>query len=36
MKTDLFVAGTWREASDGSRIAVIDPATGEGITTAAS
>jgi acyl-CoA reductase-like NAD-dependent aldehyde dehydrogenase len=36
MKTDLFIAGTWREASNGSRIAVIDPAAGEEITTAAS
>jgi succinate-semialdehyde dehydrogenase/glutarate-semialdehyde dehydrogenase len=36
MKTDLFIAGKWREASDGSRIPVLDPATGEEITTVAS
>jgi succinate-semialdehyde dehydrogenase/glutarate-semialdehyde dehydrogenase len=37
MKTDLFIAGKWREASDGARIPVLDPATtGEEITTVAS
>ncbi|MEV4318963.1 NAD-dependent succinate-semialdehyde dehydrogenase [Actinocrispum sp. NPDC049592] len=36
MKTDLFVDGKWREASDGSRIDVLDPATGASITSVAS
>jgi succinate-semialdehyde dehydrogenase/glutarate-semialdehyde dehydrogenase len=36
MKTDLFIDGKWREASDGSRIDVIDPATGNVITSVAS
>jgi succinate-semialdehyde dehydrogenase / glutarate-semialdehyde dehydrogenase len=36
MNTGLFVDGKWRDASDGSRISVIDPATGNEITTVAS
>jgi succinate-semialdehyde dehydrogenase/glutarate-semialdehyde dehydrogenase len=34
--TDLYIDGEWRPASDGQRIDVQDPATGEVITTVAS
>ena len=34
--TDLYIDGEWRPASDGQRIEVQDPATGEVITTVAS
>src|SRR5436853_612652 len=34
--TDLYVEGTWRAASDGQRIDVQDPASGEVIATVAS
>jgi succinate-semialdehyde dehydrogenase/glutarate-semialdehyde dehydrogenase len=34
--TDLFIGGKWRPASDGSRIVVVDPATGEQLATVAS
>jgi acyl-CoA reductase-like NAD-dependent aldehyde dehydrogenase len=32
----LFIAGHWREASDGARTDVIDPSTGRTITTVAA
>lgn len=35
VRTDLFVAGQWREASGGARIDVEDPATGEVIASVA-
>jgi len=34
--TELFVGGGWRPAGDGHRIDVLDPATGESLTTVAS
>src|SRR5256885_2424806 len=34
--TDLYIGGSWRPASDGQRIEVTDPATGEVISTVAS
>jgi len=34
--TDLYIDGEWRPASDGQRIEVQDPATGQVITTVAS
>ncbi len=34
--TDLYIDGSWRPASDGQRIEVQDPATGEVISTVAS
>ena len=34
--TDLYIGGSWRPASDGQRIDVTDPATGEVITSVAS
>ena len=34
--TDLYIGGEWRPASDGQRIEVQDPATGEVIATVAS
>src|SRR5439155_1009757 len=34
--TDLYIDGTWHPASDGQRIEVTDPATGEAISTVAS
>jgi len=34
--TDLYIDGEWRPASDGQRIEVQDPASGEVITTVAS
>src|SRR5690348_5272037 len=34
--TDLYIDGAWRAASDGQRIDVTDPATGESIATVAS
>jgi succinate-semialdehyde dehydrogenase / glutarate-semialdehyde dehydrogenase len=34
--TNLAIAGEWREASDGSQISVLDPATGDEIATVAS
>jgi succinate-semialdehyde dehydrogenase/glutarate-semialdehyde dehydrogenase len=34
--TDLYIDGAWRPASDGQRIEVTDPATGEVITSVAS
>jgi succinate-semialdehyde dehydrogenase/glutarate-semialdehyde dehydrogenase len=35
-KTGLYIGGEWREASDGSRFGVLDPATEEEIATVAS
>lgn len=32
----LFIGGTWRDASDGTRIDVLDPASGEAIASVAS
>ena len=34
--TELFIGGEWRPAGDGSRITVVDPATGERLATVAS
>ncbi|NMI54332.1 NAD-dependent succinate-semialdehyde dehydrogenase [Streptomyces sp. RLB3-17] len=34
--TDLFIGGKWRPSSDGSRIDVMDPATGEKLADVAS
>ncbi len=34
--TGLFIDGSWQEASDGSRFEVIDPSTGEVLTTVAN
>ena len=34
--TDLYIDGAWHPASDGQRIEVTDPATGEVISTVAS
>src|SRR5437763_15983602 len=34
--TELFIAGTWRPASDGARLDVIDPATETKIASVAS
>ncbi|HVH65576.1 MAG TPA: aldehyde dehydrogenase family protein, partial [Candidatus Acidoferrum sp.] len=34
--TDLYIGGSWRPASDGQRIDVTDPATGEVIASVAS
>ena len=36
VRTDLHIGGAWRPAADGARMAVIDPATEETITTVAS
>lgn len=36
LPTQLFVGGTWRDGSDGRRINVLDPATGQVITSVAS
>src|SRR5690242_2276513 len=35
MNEDLYIGGKWRASSDGRRITVLDPATGEAITTVA-
>jgi succinate-semialdehyde dehydrogenase/glutarate-semialdehyde dehydrogenase len=35
LPTDLFIGGRWRPSSDGSRIEVVDPATGEKIADTA-
>ncbi len=35
-RTQLSIGGTWREASDGSAIQVLDPATGSDIATVSS
>jgi succinate-semialdehyde dehydrogenase/glutarate-semialdehyde dehydrogenase len=34
--TDLFIGGTWRGSEDGSRFAVLDPATGEALASVAN
>ncbi|MDW3219417.1 MAG: NAD-dependent succinate-semialdehyde dehydrogenase [Acidimicrobiales bacterium] len=36
MQTQLLIDGRWRDGADGERIAVLDPATGEEITTVAA
>ncbi len=36
MQTNLLIGGTWREGSNGDRIGVVDPATGEEFTTVAA
>ncbi|MCE7007262.1 NAD-dependent succinate-semialdehyde dehydrogenase [Kibdelosporangium philippinense] len=36
MKTELFIGGKWLPASDGARIPVLDPATGDEIAAVAS
>ena len=36
MKTDLLIGGVWRSGSDGDRIEVLDPATGEVVTDVAA
>jgi len=36
LRTDLFIAGEWREAADGDRFDVLDPGTEESIASVAS
>ncbi|MGE4334879.1 MAG: aldehyde dehydrogenase family protein, partial [Pigmentiphaga sp.] len=36
LPTDLFIGGAWRPGSDGQRIDVLDPASGQVITSVAS
>ncbi len=36
MRDQLLIGGTWRDGADGERISVLDPATGEELTTVAS
>lgn len=36
MKTDLLIGGNWQGGSDGGRISVLDPATGDELTTVAA
>jgi len=36
MRDQMLIGGAWRDGSDGSRISVVDPSTGEEITTVAA
>ena len=36
MRTELLIGGQWRDGSDGERLVVDDPATGDAITTVAA